>query len=78
VAIGEEIGVSKPLAQAFHSAVERFGVAHGEALIVGDSPELDYDGALAAGLRALLLDRDDAHGAGGRQRIRTLRSVWPG
>ena len=75
VAIGEEIGVSKPLAQAYHSVVERFAVARGDALMVGDSPELDYDGALAAGLRALLLDRDDLHRGGERRCIRTLEDV---
>ena len=76
VAIGEEIGASKPLAQAFHSVVERFGVEHGDALMVGDSPELDYDGARAAGLPALLLDRDGKHPSGERHCIRTLDHVW--
>jgi HAD superfamily hydrolase (TIGR01549 family) len=77
VAIGEEVGVSKPLAQAFHGVVERFGIEPRDALMVGDSPELDYDGALAAGLRALLLDREDLHRDGERRRIRTLDGVWP-
>ena len=77
VAIGEEIGVSKPLAQAYHSVAKRFAVARGDALMVGDSPELDYDGALAAGLRAVLLDRDDVYGDGERHRILTLEGVWP-
>jgi len=76
VAIGEEVGVSKPLAQAFHRVVERFGIEPGEALMVGDSPELDYDGAMAAGLCALLLDRDDLHRSGERRRIRRLADVW--
>jgi len=46
--------------------------------MVGDSPELDYDGALAAGLRAVLLDRDDVYGDGDRRRILTLDGVWSG
>jgi putative hydrolase of the HAD superfamily len=43
--------------------------------MVGDSPELDYDGARAAGLQALLLDRDGRHGEGERASIRTLDEV---
>ncbi|HVW17325.1 MAG TPA: HAD hydrolase-like protein, partial [Solirubrobacteraceae bacterium] len=36
----------------------------GEALMVGDSVDADVEGALAAGLRAALVDR---HGAAGAQ-----------
>ncbi len=75
VGIGEEIGCSKPVHRAYHSVVERFALPHGEALMVGDSPELDYDGALGAGLRALLLDREARHGQGDRQAIATLAHV---
>ena len=75
VAIGEELGFSKPSPQAFHSVVQRFGVGNAEALMVGDHPELDYDAALGAGLDALLLDRDDRHLVSGRRSIRTLEGV---
>lgn len=75
VAIGEEIGFSKPAAQAFHKVLERFPVAASEALMVGDSPELDYDAALQAGLMAVLLDRDERHRDSGRPSIRTLAQV---
>ncbi len=75
VAIGEEIGFSKPAAQAFHTVVERFSVPASEALMVGDSPELDYDAAVQAGLVAVLLDRDERHRESGRPSIRTLTQV---
>ena len=75
VAIGEEIGFSKPAAQAFYKVVERFSVPASEALMVGDSPELDYDAALRAGLMAVLLDRDERHRESGRLSIRTLAQV---
>jgi putative hydrolase of the HAD superfamily len=75
VAIGEEVGVSKPDARAFHRVVERFSLANSEALMVGDSPELDYDAALGAGLMAVLLDRDDRHRMSSRALIRTLDAV---
>jgi len=72
VAIGEEIGASKPAPEAFSAVVSRFSLACGDALMVGDSPELDYDGALRAGLQARLLDRDGQFAGGGRTTIRTL------
>jgi putative hydrolase of the HAD superfamily len=75
VAIGEEIGASKPNARAFHSVVERFACAGADTLMVGDSPELDYDAALNAGLGAVLLDRDERHRGSGREFIRTLDEV---
>lgn len=76
VAIGEEIGFSKPSPLAFHSVVERFSlVNHVDALMVGDSPELDYDAALKAGLTALLLDRGNRHQDAARASIRSLDAV---
>jgi putative hydrolase of the HAD superfamily len=78
VAIGEELGFSKPSPQAFHSVVQRFGFDNAEALMIGDHPELDYDAALGAGLHALLLDRDDRHVQSGRRSIRTLDGVLMG
>lgn len=75
VGIGEEIGFSKPSERAFHAVAGRFPFAHDQVLMVGDSPELDYDGALRAGLRALLLDRDARHGDSGREAIRSLDEV---
>jgi putative hydrolase of the HAD superfamily len=50
-------GVEKPNPQLFHRAVERMGAEPGEALHVGDVPELDLAGAEAAGIDALLVDR---------------------
>jgi len=75
VAIGEEMGFSKPRPEAFHTVVKRFSVGNAEALMIGDSPELDYDAALGAGLKAVLLDRDARHGNTGRVSIRTLEGV---
>lgn len=55
----EETG--KPGSEIFLRTCRRLGVAPGEALHVGDSPRDDYEGARAAGLQALLLDRKDQH-----------------
>jgi putative hydrolase of the HAD superfamily len=75
IAIGEEIGVSKPQAAAFHSVLDRFGLHAGDALMVGDSPALDYDAAIGAGLKALLLDREGVQAGSDRRLIRSLHEV---
>jgi len=51
-----EVGVSKPDPAIFRSALARLGVAAGDAMMVGDTPASDIDGARAAGLRACLID----------------------
>jgi putative hydrolase of the HAD superfamily len=77
IAIGEETGHSKPLVLAYRTVVQRFSLEPGQALMVGDSPELDYDGAQRAGLQALLVDRDARHAGSGRDTIDSL-SRLPG
>jgi putative hydrolase of the HAD superfamily len=55
----EETG--KPGSAIFHRACARAGVAPSETLHVGDSLAEDYEGARAAGLAAVLLDRHGLH-----------------
>ena len=47
----------KPHPRIYELALQRAGVPPYAALHVGDSPVTDYDGARAAGMRAVLLDR---------------------
>jgi len=54
------VGASKPDARIFESALAAAGCAAAEALHVGDSREHDIEGARAAGIRALLIDRAGA------------------
>jgi putative hydrolase of the HAD superfamily len=68
----EETG--KPEAEIFLRTCRRLGVSPGEALHVGDSLREDYEGARAAGLRALLLDRAGAH-KGSADRIASLAEI---
>ncbi|HEY6928144.1 MAG TPA: HAD-IA family hydrolase [Thermoanaerobaculia bacterium] len=68
----EEIG--KPDPEIFRRACARVGVAPAEALHVGDSLIEDFEGARAAGLQALLLDRKDEH-VGVADRIRGLTEL---
>jgi len=50
-------GVEKPAPEFFLRVLERLEAAPQQALHVGDVPELDLDGARAAGLDGLLVDR---------------------
>jgi putative hydrolase of the HAD superfamily len=56
----EETG--KPDAEIFRRTCARMAVGAADALHVGDSLRDDFEGARAAGLQAVLLDRKDQHG----------------
>jgi putative hydrolase of the HAD superfamily len=59
VAIGSRAhGKTKPDPTIFRAALERLGVEPAAAAMVGDSVEDDIEGALALGMRAILLDRE--------------------
>jgi HAD superfamily hydrolase (TIGR01549 family) len=51
--VSEEAGVWKPDPAIFHIALQRLGVAPGEAVMVGDSWGADIVGAARAGIRAI-------------------------
>jgi putative hydrolase of the HAD superfamily len=53
-----EVGARKPDPAIFLAALELAGSSADEALHVGDTAEEDVTGARAAGIRALLIDRD--------------------
>jgi putative hydrolase of the HAD superfamily len=53
ILISEAEGVQKPHPEMFHRAASRVGVAPAECCYVGDHPEVDVAGALAAGLQAV-------------------------
>jgi putative hydrolase of the HAD superfamily len=55
----EETG--KPDPEIFHRVCARLDLPARECLHVGDSRREDYEGARAAGLTALLLDREGRH-----------------
>jgi putative hydrolase of the HAD superfamily len=70
------IGFEKPHPNIFREALERARCESIEALHIGDSPEHDVDGALACGLRAVLLDRHDRYAGYDRApRVRSLDEV---
>ncbi|MBI1918704.1 MAG: HAD-IA family hydrolase [Planctomycetes bacterium] len=55
--LSSEVGWRKPARGFFEAVVQEAGVPAGHVLFVGDDPVNDGEGARAAGLRVLLLDR---------------------
>lgn len=58
VVTSAEVGAPKPARRVFDAGVAAAGVDAAEAMCVGDSLDNDVRGALAAGVSAILLDRD--------------------
>lgn len=56
VVISSEVGWRKPASQFFTALCQRLGLPAANVLLVGDDLANDYEGALAAGLQAVLLD----------------------
>ena len=69
------VGVEKPHPRIFETALAALGVEPSRALHVGDSRIDDFEGAQAAGMRALLLSR---RGDGDLAEIRDLPAVLDG
>ena len=75
----EELGVSKPAAEAFHAACEALELPPHEVVYVGDHPEIDGRGAADAGLLSVWIDRGGLHATVdppvGPHRIATLAEL---
>ncbi|WP_406515119.1 HAD family hydrolase [Streptomyces sp. NBC_00873] len=67
-----ELGVSKPEAGAFHAACEALGLEPQDVVYVGDHPDIDAAGAVAAGLKGIWLDRG---GRGGRPELERITGL---
>ena len=69
----------KPHPSIFSAALQLVDVRPGEAVMVGDSVRQDVEGALRAGMRAVLLHRGETPAAGagelGVPVIRSLREL---
>jgi putative hydrolase of the HAD superfamily len=59
--LSSAVGATKPDRAIFARALAQHGVTPAQALHVGDSPVEDGDGARAAGLHAVLIDRGGRH-----------------
>jgi putative hydrolase of the HAD superfamily len=61
VVISSEIGWRKPAPQFFEALARLVGLRPDRLLLVGDDRVNDYEGARAAGLAAVLVDREGKH-----------------
>lgn len=77
VVCSSDLPTGKPDPGAFHTTAERLGVAAEQSLMVGDSLVTDVEGALAAGLDAVLLDRHGHHAGAAVPRIASLDELSP-
>lgn len=71
-------GFEKPDSRIFREGLEKIGANAGESLYVGDIYEIDYAGAAAAGMRAVLLDPHAVYADWNVARIASLTElpVW--
>lgn len=60
-AFSDEIGMLKPDPRVFHGVAERLNCLPENVIMVGDSLGSDFNGALTAGMQALLVDRKGKH-----------------
>jgi putative hydrolase of the HAD superfamily len=60
VVVSADLGVAKPDASVFEHALSQLGADSAGAVMVGDSISKDVDGALAAGLGAVWINRNGA------------------
>lgn len=67
-------GKTKPHEAIFLRMLELLGVVPGEAVMVGDTVEDDVEGALAVGMRAVLVDREGRY-PGRPDRLADLRGL---
>jgi putative hydrolase of the HAD superfamily len=72
VLCSDEEGYQKPDGTFFAMAVDRAGVPAKEILHVGDNPLDDVQGALGAGMQAVLIDRESSPGP---MRVNTLAAI---
>lgn len=69
------VGVEKPDPEIFRIALTRLGAAPETTVHVGDVPAVDVEGARAAGLVPVLLDRHDLYPQADVRRIRSIREL---
>jgi phosphoserine phosphatase len=72
IVVSADVGVGKPDPAVFRHALGLVDAAPAESVMVGDTLERDIDGALAAGLRAVWINRFGARGRDGVTAITSL------
>ena len=77
ILVSATAGAAKPSAEFYRMALQKTGVAPSAALMVGDSYTADILGARAAGMGAVLLDRQGYYPAADVPVIRALTELAP-
>lgn len=72
VTIPALVGAAKPEPAIFARALEPHAIAAARAVYVGDEVDDDYEGAEAAGMTAILIDRKRKHEGTGMRRVGSL------
>lgn len=72
VVTSDTVGVRKPAAQIFTTALNQLGITAAQALFIGDTYRDDYLGATGAGLHAILIDPTERHPELNAARINSL------
>ena len=76
IILSSETGFTKPDPRIFKSAVRALGIPASTILMVGDSPDVDVEPAIRAGLSAVLLDRNGRYMAKSHlRRISSLKAI---
>lgn len=68
------VGKAKPAKEIFIYACKKLDLQPKDVLFIGDDAKLDYKGARKAGLKALLMDRDDKQPCG-LKKIKSLQET---
>jgi len=72
---GGDVGVGKPDRAIFARALDAVGATPGNAVMVGNDLEKDVSGAIAAGIRAIWVNRELADGPPDVASIADLRDL---
>ena len=78
VVVSGAVNKRKPSAEIFRNALETLGVCAEEAVFVGDTVDADVQGAKAAGMRTIYIERrlqEDAEAACPDQTIKNLKEL---
>jgi phosphoserine phosphatase len=75
IVVSGDLGAGKPDPAIFAHALRAVGAEPGDGVMVGDNLEKDVDGALAAGLRAVWVNRDGKERPAGRPDLREIAGL---